>query len=268
MLSFDVTVTGNAPVSHANIAPYRLKSHPDAFKSYPIVKESLKEQIVRGKLVSTQKYRMRLLALKPGRWRLDPFEFVYFDPHLHQYQTASTQPFEISVSENGVIPEADDSSITPETLDDAQIVPIQLKRAKLRNPPSFLWMLIGPLMLCLIVMTHYFRSMQNKIKREKEEKEAYLKRLEKLSTASSSDEQHALIRELLSMRYHVDIGRSTDDLGPKLSGIFTDQQSKVIIQVLNELRMTSYSTQTPLECEKLRGILEILKTTQYMEPKS
>ncbi|MBO4351102.1 MAG: BatD family protein [Proteobacteria bacterium] len=266
ILSIQTEISGNAPVSHIDLSLYQLKSNTDAFKTYSVITESRDEQIIDNKLVSTKKYRLRLLALKPGRWTIDPFELVYFDPQRHQYQTLTSDSFQVNVSESGITPNTADPLSTTKSLDKTSIVPIHLKKASLNTPPSFWWMLLAPLLLGAIILMDRLRERRCKAQAESSENQLYMEKLHQLTQAKSSDEQLNLIRDLLAMRFHVDIGRSTDPLQPKLTGIFTEQQAKTIVQVLNELRMTSYSTQTPLDVEKLTDLVTILKTTRYVEP--
>ena len=265
VLSIQTEISGNAPVSHIDLSPYQLKSNTDAFKSYPIITESMSEQIVDNKLVSTKKYRLRLLALKPGKWTIDPFELVYFDPQLHQYQTITTQPFTVNVSDSGFTPNTTDPLATAKSLDKTSIVPIHLKKAPLNKPPSFWWMLLAPLLVGVIILANRLREKHLKNQTKTSENQIFTDKLHQLTLAKSSDEQLNIIRDLLSMRFHVDIGRTTDPLQPKLEGIFTEQQATIIVQVLNELRMTSYSTQIPLDDKKLTDLVTILKTTKYVE---
>ncbi len=260
VIVIDVKISGTAPVTGIGLAPHSLSRSAEGFKAYPVHNYDMDERIENDHVLSTRSYRVKLLALTPGEWFIPPFEVVSFDPKIHQYRTYQSESFTIDVEESGREISIENPRAKTVTLDSVQLRDIALSNGIVRKPISFLWLILPPGLAIFIYLIIYIKKRQQAFSQRKAVREECGILLQSLKAANSSDAQLQTLRELLKVGFQIDYTNSEQEMSERLRSVFSESETKVIWDIIRELRMTTYSTQKPISSEQIAPMIEILIT--------
>ncbi len=266
LINMTIIVTANCPLSGIMLPSYELKQNSDAFKIYPVLNDLISEKADKDSVVSKRRFRYRLLALKAGTWTLDPIEFVSFDPKKHQYKTQVVGGYTVTVDPSNQLEAAAQSAPKLLKLDNQEISRIVLNKRFNQNI-SFGWMVLPILCFAGVCIGCFLHSRRQRFRDEIEKHKRCQQLSMNLANAETSDVQLQCVRELLELRFHVKLsGNEKEDI-ILLRQIFLAEDAVLIVKLINELRMTSYSTREPVHDEKMAKVETLLRRKKTMEQK-
>jgi hypothetical protein len=127
-ITLTITVKGEGNLS---LIPVPKLNFPPSFETYdPKVTNdiSVSTSGIRG----SRTFEFLIIPRTPGQYKVDAFEFSYFDPELENYRTRSSSPLEFNIA----VGEGDDANAVyiPPTQDDIQVLASDIRHIKTDDP--------------------------------------------------------------------------------------------------------------------------------------
>lgn len=243
VINLKVTVFSDSPAAGIELAPYILEENPDAFRVYPVINDVTEEKVVGDQLKSRRVFRIRLLAQKPGKYRISPAGIVVFEPKHHQYRRLETDSFEVHVSE-GELP---DEEVRAQThrLDSGAIRPIRLDVSRCQRVPSLGWLFVAP-----VGLLGWFsgRMIMRRIRRMRgyaEKIRAADQLQERLGNAETAQEQLDVINQFYDLIEEVQGADAMED--SSVSAVIGESDAARLKDCMSYLKCSLYGMQKPLE---------------------
>ena len=255
VINLKVTVFSDSPAAGIELAPYISDEDPEAFRVYPVINDVTEEKVVGDRLASRRVFRIRLLAQKPGRYRIAPAGIVVFEPKRHQYRRLETEAFEVQVSE-GALPEEVVRAQT-HRLDSGTIRPIRLDVARCQRVPSLGWLFVAP-----VGLLGWFagRACMRRIRRMRGDAERLRgaeQLLERLGKAETAQDQFDVIGQLLDL---VEEGQGIDAMDDaRLSAVIGKADVSRLKDCISYLKCSLYGMQKPLEKASVSFVVTALR---------
>jgi hypothetical protein len=259
VITIQIEIHGTAPVSGIKPAPFELTACAEAFQIYPFVIDTVDEKIVNEQFRSVITGHFQLLALKPGRWEIDPFKLVAFHPRTHQYLTYATESLTVDVeaaSETLNLSPARAKTLQLEAWD---IVPIQLEKTSAKEPVSLMWMAVPPLILLALwgIVSGRRRSVNQNMADEKHEfTEQLFMRFER---AKNAQEQLDVLKEIFKRCHQWEFSPSMSEVEQWLREHFEAENAEIIMHAIQKLQLAKYSTQDVLPEAMVGKICAVLR---------
>lgn len=259
VITVQIEIHSIAPVSGIKPAPFELTACAEAFQIYPFVIDTMDEKIVNEQFKSVITGHFQLLALKPGRWEIDPFKLVAFHPRTHQYLTYATEALTVDVeaaSETLNLSPARAKTLQLEAWD---IVPIQLEKTSAKEPVSLMWMAVPPLILLALwgIVSGRRRSVNQNMADEKHEyTEQLFMRFER---AKNAQEQLDVLKEIFKQCHQWEFSPSASETEQWLREHFEAENAETIMHAIQKLQLAKYSTQDVLPEAMVGKICAVLR---------
>ncbi len=182
-VTLTITIKGKG---NLGLIPTPTLNFPPSFETYdPKISNNIK--VSESGISGSREFEYLIIPRTPGEYKIDAFNFSYFDPSAEKYKTLTSAPFEFSIGKG----EGDDANATytPAQQDDIQVLASDIRHIKtddgnLQKKGTHTFASIGHLAGMLIPPTLFFFLFMFR-KRLKPEHDEVSKRKKRASKAAS-----------------------------------------------------------------------------------
>ena len=248
VIQLNVRIISNAAAPKVQLKPYEMNSL-EGFEVFPVIREKMSESVVRGQYQSEVSFRIRLKALKSGKWTLPSVEIVTFDPQIHRYRLIQSDeiPIEVLAGESGMNDGPDNFG------EDKTNVKTDTNTSINWKALWWLWVipLIGIMGALILIFMKYCRNYRNHKKKNRK----IFEYAERLKQSKSSEEQMKYLCLILDEKYHLDGHKPLKSLEKDLIQSAGQDKGMKIFSLMQQIQQSLYSTKEPVPCDELISFL-------------